>query len=117
MELDVRSPYEFTNIKRRDPSHRRQITHIIESRKKLSATVLELGYTNNKLFKIQLVIKSFIVNRLPRRDEILIHRLHVRHTYLTHSYILRRDTPPECEYCHVRLTVEHLLYHVAVAYL
>jgi hypothetical protein len=65
--------------------------------------------TNNKLFKIQPVIKSFIVNRLPRRDEILIHRLRVGHTYLTHSYLLRRETPPECDFCHVRLTVEHLL--------
>jgi ribonuclease HI len=27
--------------------------------------------TNNKLFKIQSVIISFVVNRLPRRDEIL----------------------------------------------
>jgi hypothetical protein len=59
--------------------------------------------TNNKLFK------SFVVNRLPRRDKILIHRLRVGHTYLTHSYLLRRETPPECDFYHVRLTVEHLL--------
>jgi hypothetical protein len=65
--------------------------------------------TNNKLFKIQPVIKSFIVSRLPRRDEVLIHRLRVGHTYLTHSYLLRRETPPECDFCHVRLTIEHLL--------
>jgi hypothetical protein len=65
--------------------------------------------TNNKLFKIQPVIKSVTVNRLPRRDEILIHRLRVGHTYLTRSYLLRRETLPECDFCHVRLTVEHLL--------
>jgi hypothetical protein len=65
--------------------------------------------TNNKLFKKQPVIKSFIVNRLPRRDEILIHRLRVGHTYLPHSYLLRRETPPECDFCYVRLTVKHLL--------
>jgi hypothetical protein len=41
--------------------------------------------TNNKLFKIQPAIKSSVVIRLPRRDEILIHRLRVGHTYLTHS--------------------------------
>jgi ribonuclease HI len=63
----------------------------------------------NKLFKIQPVIKSVIVNRLPRRDEILIDRLRVRHTYLTHSYLLPRETRPECDFCHVRLTVVHLL--------
>jgi hypothetical protein len=43
--------------------------------------------TNNKLFKIQPVIKSVIVNRLPLRDEILINCLRVGHTYLTHSYL------------------------------
>jgi hypothetical protein len=62
--------------------------------------------TRNKLFKIQPVIKSFVVSRLPRRDEILIHRLHVGHTYLTHSHLLRRETPTGCNFCHVRLTVE-----------
>jgi ribonuclease HI len=65
--------------------------------------------TNNRLFKIQPVIKSFVVNRLPRREEILIHRLRVGHTYLTFSYLLRREIPLECDFCHVRLTVEHLL--------
>jgi hypothetical protein len=65
--------------------------------------------TNNKLFKIQPVIKSFVVNRLPHRDEILIYCLRVEHADLTHSYLLRRKTPPECDFCHVRLTVEHVL--------
>jgi ribonuclease HI len=95
------------NIKCRDPSHRLQTTHI-ESCKKLLATVLELGY-QQQLFKIQPVIKSCIVHRLPRRDEILIHRLRIGHTNLTDSYLLRRETPPECDFCHIRLTVEHLL--------
>jgi ribonuclease HI len=64
---------------------------------------------NNKLFKIQPVIKSVIVkvNRLPRRDETL--NQCVGHIYLIHSYLLRRETRPECDFCHVRLTVEHLL--------
>jgi hypothetical protein len=71
------------------------------------ATVLELGYQQQALENTAL--KTFIVNRLPRRDEILIHRLRVGHTYLTHSYLLRRETPPECDFCHVRLIVEHVL--------
>ena len=60
--------------------------------------------TNNKLFKMQPIIKPFIVNRLPRRDEILIHRLRVGHTYLLHH-----ETPPECDVCRVHLTVENFL--------
>jgi hypothetical protein len=50
--------------------------------------------TNNKLFKIQPLIKPFIANHLPRTDEILIHRLRVGGTYLTRSYLLGRETPP-----------------------
>jgi ribonuclease HI len=47
----------------------------------------------NKIFQIQPVIKSVIVNHLPRRDEILIHRLRVGHTYLTRLDLLRREAP------------------------
>jgi hypothetical protein len=65
--------------------------------------------TIHKLFKIQSVIKLFVVNNLPRRDDILIHHLHVGHTYLTYSFLLRRATPPECDFCHVLSTVEHVL--------
>jgi hypothetical protein len=31
------------------------------------------------------------------------------HTYLTHSYLLRHETPPEYDFCHICLTVEHLV--------
>lgn len=64
---------------------------------------------NNKLKKIQPSIEPFVINRLPRRDEIIIHRLRVGHTYLTHSYLLYKENPPECDVCQSPLTVEHLL--------
>ena len=28
---------------------------------------------------------------------------------MTHSYILKKDTPPQCEHCHCILTVRHIL--------
>ena len=31
------------------------------------------------------------------------------HTYLTHSYILKKDPPPQCEYGQCILTVCHIL--------
>ena len=49
------------------------------------------------------------MKRLTRRDEITIHRLRVGHTHLTHSYLLHKEDLPECEFCHVPLTVEHIL--------
>lgn len=66
---------------------------------------------NSKLFKITPTIKPYIINHLPRRDEVLIHRLRMGHTYLTHSYLLHRENPPECDVCRVTVTVEHLLLY------
>ena len=31
------------------------------------------------------------------------------HRYMTHSYILKKDPPPQCEHCQCILTVRHIL--------
>jgi len=49
--------------------------------------------------------------RLPRRYEIIIHRLRIGHKYLMHGHLLRGETPPRCLACEVDLTVEHVLLH------
>jgi hypothetical protein len=54
------------------------------------------GEQNNKLHRIQPHIGVVTTWCLPRRDEILIHRLREGHTYLTHSYLLKGEDPPEC---------------------
>jgi hypothetical protein len=64
---------------------------------------------NNKLHRMQPVIGSFTRHHLPRRDELIIHRLRVGHTHLTHSYLLRQELPSICEFCHLPLSVEHVL--------
>jgi len=49
-------------------------------------------------------------NGTSRRDLTVITRLSIGHTRVTHSYLLTtRDTPHECSYCHVTLTVKHFL--------
>jgi kelch-like protein 2/3 len=67
--------------------------------------------TENKLHAIEptvTIVKSY---RLPRRDEIIIHRLRIGHTFLTHGHLLKRDSPPQCSVCQTQLTVEHILVH------
>jgi len=49
--------------------------------------------------------------RLPRRDEIIIYRLRIGHTYLMHGHLLRGKTHPRCLACQVDLTVEHVLLY------
>ena len=48
-----------------------------------------------------------------RRDELILCRLHIGHTHLTHRHLLVGDPPPVCVSCQERLSVEHILIHCA----
>ena len=43
------------------------------------------------------------------KNEIVLCRASISHTHLTHSYILSKDPPPQCEHCQCILTVQHML--------
>jgi len=47
----------------------------------------------------------------PRCPDIIINRLRIGHTYLTHGHLLQGETPPQCLAYQVDLTVEHVLLH------
>ena len=69
---------------------------------------------NNTLFnKLQNVKpalgKTKLYNLTTRRDEVVLHRLRIGHTYLTHSYLLKQDNNPDCSTCKCLLTVQHIL--------
>jgi kelch-like protein 2/3 len=44
-----------------------------------------------------------------RRDEIVLNRCRIGHTYLTHGYLLRSEPFPICISCQCPLTVQHIL--------
>jgi len=46
---------------------------------------------------------------LSRRDEIIISRLRIGHTRLTHSHLLEGGPPPICIPCNQPLTIQHIL--------
>jgi len=46
---------------------------------------------------------------LLRHDTVLLNRLRIGHTRLTHSYLLSGDDLPECGTCQCPLTVKHIL--------
>jgi len=46
---------------------------------------------------------------LSRRDTVLLNRLRIGHTCLTHSFLLTGDDLPECGTCQCPLTVKHIL--------
>ena len=43
------------------------------------------------------------------KEEVVLSRLRIGHTYFSHSYILRREDPPECTACQEIYSVRHVL--------
>ena len=69
---------------------------------------------NNVLFnKLQPIKKTIGDTKfggiVKRRDEIILHRARIGHTYLTHCYLLKDEDQPQCASCHCALTVQHIL--------
>ena len=68
------------------------------------------GAVTNKLHSV----KPFLGNlqssyRQCRKNEVVLCRAHIGHTHLTHSYILKKDPPPQYEHCQCILTMRHIL--------
>lgn len=68
---------------------------------------------NNKLHTIQPTITRRIPNihQLSRRERSVITRLRIGHSFVTHSYILKKEEKPFCIPCNELLTTEHILLH------
>jgi ribonuclease HI len=65
---------------------------------------------NNKLYTIQPKIGEWHQSFRPsRREEIVLARLRIGHSHITHSYLLRNDDMPECVSCQCPLTINHIL--------
>ena len=64
----------------------------------------------NKLRCIQPTVGTYIRHTsFCRRDVVIINRLRIGHTRLTHSYLLASGDQPECVTCQCPLTVKHIL--------
>ena len=65
---------------------------------------------NNKLQTIQPDLKNHSQKSgRSRREDVVLTRLRIGHTWLTHSYLLRQEAQPRCDFCNNILTVEHIL--------
>ena len=50
---------------------------------------------------------------ISRYDSVLLNRLRIGHSRLTHSYLLSGDDSPSCQSCGIPLTVKHILVECA----
>ena len=67
-------------------------------------------FPDNKLHIIQHTVgidKNKFVGK--RREEIVLARAHIGHTYVTHAYLLKSEPMPQCIPCNCPLTVKHIL--------
>jgi ribonuclease HI len=70
--------------------------------------------TENKLFNVCPDLKKPIsLCRRNRREESILARLHIGHSYVTHSYRFTRDPPPECYACAELYSIKHILIDCA----
>ena len=44
-----------------------------------------------------------------RKEQVILDRLRIRHTRLTHSFLLKGEPSPECTTCECQLTIQHIL--------
>ncbi|KAG1674651.1 Heat shock protein cognate 4 [Nymphon striatum] len=72
------------------------------------------GEINNKLHAIKPKLGEWaLAYRKSRKEESILCRLRVGHTYLTHSFLLRNEAQPVCGRCQLQLTVRHVLVDCA----
>ena len=65
---------------------------------------------HNKLFQIQPTLKEWgPASRKSRREQVVISRLRMGHTRLTHSFILKQEPQPQCLTCQTTCMVKHIL--------
>ena len=73
---------------------------------------------NNKPFQIKPALGEWKFGRLAfrksRMEQVIISRLRIGHTRLTHSFILEQEQPPQCLTCQTPYTIKHILMECGV---
>ena len=65
---------------------------------------------HNKLFQIQPTLGEWRpASRKSRKEQVVISRLRIGHTRLTHSFILKQEPQPQCLTCQTTCMVKHIL--------
>ena len=74
----------------------------------------ETGLVSNKFHEILPKLRDKLLSFCnTRTDNTVLNRLHIVNSYLTHSFILRKEEDPVCVACNVALTVKHVLIECA----
>lgn len=68
-----------------------------------------ISTTGNKYREIRSSTKRWsCINMLKRRDSVVLTRLRMGHTNLTHSFLMSHENAPICDHCKEILSVQHI---------
>lgn len=62
----------------------------------------------NKLRNVYSSVEYVPSWNISKKEQMIINRLRSGHTFLTHSYLIPKESPPECKHCSEVLTVRHI---------
>ena len=48
-----------------------------------------------------------------QEKKTVLNRLHIGHSYFTHSFLLKKEEPPVCVACNTTISVKHILIECA----
>ena len=74
----------------------------------------ETGLASNKFHKILPKLPDKLLSFCnTRKENTVLNKLHIGHSYLTHSFILRKEEVPVCVVCNAVITAKHILIECA----
>ena len=74
----------------------------------------EAGLVSNRFHEILPKLSGKLLSfRNTRMENTVLNRLHIGHSYLTDSFILRKEEAPVCVACNTALTIKHILTECA----
>ena len=68
------------------------------------------GTGNNKLKEIKPMLRKWKYSSFKERwKEVVLARIRIGHSRLTHGYLIEKEEPPKCENCDKQLTIKHII--------
>ena len=67
---------------------------------------------DNKIHSIKSILGEWRpAFRIDRKEEVVLARLRIGHSFITHSYLLKGEEQPTCVPCDTPFTIKHILLH------
>ena len=71
----------------------------------------------SKLYSILNKVNKTCNLNPKRRNDVIISRIPIGHSRLTHSYLLKGEHQPECTFCDCTLTIQHIFLQCSDTFL